>query len=60
MYKIFFIWLQAVNLILASVIFLAVLCQATLELPGRFCPDQDIIFKNRLDRLYSVFAAYPE
>jgi hypothetical protein len=41
----FIIWLQVANLIIAGVIFFAVPRQATLELSGRFCPDQDIFFK---------------
>ena len=45
MFKIFIIWLQVANFILASIIFFAVPRQATLELSGRFCPDQDIFFK---------------
>jgi hypothetical protein len=32
-------------IILASVIFLVVPCQSTLELSVRVCPDQDIFFK---------------
>jgi hypothetical protein len=40
-----FIWLQVANLIWENVIFFAVPRQATLELSGRFCPDQDIFFK---------------
>ncbi len=45
MFKIFIIWLQVANFILASIIFFVVPRQATLELSGRFCPDQDILFK---------------